>query len=189
MNEEQFAATVAQWLAPFVAECEIATKKSVLYDLSFDEQGQLHLGVDEQGEPKRGRGTGFEQDILVFERVSAGQTSIVPRVIAEVKLGRVTTHGALTYSEKARRIRTIYPFVRYGLLLGQMTAIPGRVLRLGQEFDFIAVVSHPTPPAEVGAIGQLFHDELQTSKKLGAILAGRTRVKILHRSLETTLEG
>jgi hypothetical protein len=113
----------------------VVSKKSVLYALSFDEQGQLQLGVDAAGEPVRGGGTGFEQDILIFERVQGGVTSIIPRVIAEVKFGRVTTHDALTYAEKARRIRIIYPFVRYGLILGQMSGIPGRVLRLGQEFD------------------------------------------------------
>lgn len=40
-------------------------------------------------------------------------------------------------------IRAIYPFVRYGLILGGLTAIPGRTLRLGTEFDFI--VALPTP--------------------------------------------
>lgn len=188
MNEEQFAAAVAQWVAPFVANCEVATKKSVLYDLSIDDQGQLRLGLDERGEPKRGGGTGFEQDILVFERFPAGRTSIVPRVIAEVKLGRITTHGALTYAEKARRIRAIYPFVRYGLLLGQMAAIPGRVLHFGQEFDFIAAMSYPARPAEIEALGHLFRDELAASRNLGAILAERAKVRVLHRGLEATLE-
>jgi hypothetical protein len=111
MSETQFADTVAGWLTSYVAGCEVATKKSVLYALSFDEQGQIQLGVDAAGEPVRGGGTGFEQDILIFERVQGGATSIIPRVIAEVKFGRVTTHDALTYAEKARRIRIIYPFV------------------------------------------------------------------------------
>src|SRR6266511_4188239 len=182
MSETQFADTVAGWLAPYVAGCEVATKKSVLYALSFDEQGQLQLGIDAAGEPVRGGGTGFEQDILIFERVQGGVTSIIPRVIAEVKFGRVTTHDALTYAEKARRIRIIYPFVRYGLILGQMSGIPGRVLRLGQEFDFITVVSSPTPPAEIETIGHIFLSELQASRDLGILLSGRKRVKGLFRS-------
>ncbi len=188
MTESEFAELVADWLPPFVPGCEVATKKSVLCAVSFDEQGRLQLGVDAQGEPVRGGGTGFEQDILVFERVQNGQTSIIPRVIAEVKLGRVTTHDTLTYAEKARRIRVIYPFVRYGLILGEMSSIPPRALRLGQEFDFIRVMSAAATPAEVESLGVIFAEELQASRDLGVILAGHKRVKGLYRSLKPNFE-
>ncbi len=150
----------------------------------------MQLGLDAKGEPVRGGGTGFEQDILVFEEVERTRphdTRIVPRVIAEVKLERVTTHDAITYSEKARRIRTIYPFVRYGLILGQMDKIPGRVLRLGQEFDFITVMSAPptdAPPTEIEMIRKLFAEEVQASKDLGAILSGKKKVTALLRRIE-----
>jgi len=166
----------------------VATKKSVLYAVSFDERGHLQLGVDAQGEPVRGGGTGFEQDILVFERVQNGQTNIIPRVIAEVKLGRVTTHDTLTYAEKARRIRVIYPFVRYGLILGEMSSIPPRALRLGQEFDFITVMSASASQAEVERLGAVFNEELQASRDLGMILSGRKRVKGLFRGLKPDFE-
>jgi hypothetical protein len=184
MSESRFTETLIASLAPFVAGCDIATRKSVLYAVSFDEHGKLQLGVDNAGEPIRGGGTGFEQDILVFERVQSGDTTVVPRVIVEVKFGSVTTHDAIIYSEKARRIRTIYPFVRYGLILGQMDSIPGRVLRLGQEFDFIVVVSYPTSQSEIKKVGNLFEEELQASRNLAAVLSGQKRIKALCRSLK-----
>ena len=183
MSESRFTETLIKSLTPFIPGCEIATKKSVLYALSFDEHGKLQLGVNNSGEPIRGGGTGFEQDILAFEKVESGDTTVIPRVIAEVKFDRVTTHDAIIYSEKARRIRTIYPFVRYGLILGQMEGIPGRVLRLGQEFDFIVVVSYPTPRSEIDAVGNLFREELQASRDLAAMLSGQKKIKALHRSL------
>ncbi len=188
MSESQFTETLIASLAPFVSECEIATKKSVLYAVSFDEHGKLQLGVNNAGEPIRGGGTGFEQDILVFERVQSGDTTVIPRVIAEVKFDRVTTHDAIVYSEKARRIRAIYPFVRYGLILGQMDGIPGRVLRLGQEFDFIVVMSYPIPQTELETVGNLFREELQTSRDLAVLLSGQRRIKVLHRSLRPVFE-
>lgn len=188
MNEAEFAETVAGWLTLYVTGCEVATKKSVLYALSFDEQGRLQLGVDEAGKPVRGGGTGFEQDILIYEQVQGGDTSIIPRVIAEVKLGRVSIHSVLTYAEKARRIRIIYPYVRYGLILGQMPSIPGRVLRLGQEFDFITVVSYPTPADEIEAIRRVFSDELQSSRDLGMLLSGQRKIKALFRGLRPIFE-
>lgn len=189
MTEAEFAEKVVELLTSLPAGCEIETKKSLLYALSFDEQGKLQLGLNDKGEPTRGGGTGFEQDILVFEKIgripsNPPNTSIVPRVIAEVKLDRVTTHDAITYSEKARRIRTIYPFVRYGLILGQIDKIPGRVLRLGQEFDFITGLSYPVPPAEVEMIRKLFAEEVQASKNLGAILSGKKKIISLFRRID-----
>ncbi len=113
----------------------------MLYDLSFDDRGKVALGVDpETGKPIQGKGKGFEQDILVFDKAPGGQTSIIPRVVAEVKYGAVNTHEVIVYSEKADRIRRVYPYVRYGFVLGGMAHIPGRVLRLGQRFDFIAAL-------------------------------------------------
>ena len=80
----------------------IETKRSVLYAVSFDDQGVLHLGQNTNREPMRGRGTGFEQDLLIFECSSDGQTRIVPGVSVELKFGGVTTHDSIVYSEKAR---------------------------------------------------------------------------------------
>lgn len=154
MNEMDFTNALAASLVRYLVGLEVATRKSLLYALSVDEDGRIQLGVDYKGEPLRGGGTGFEQDVLVFEKAETGATSVIPRVAAEVKFSSVTTHDAITYSEKARRIRTVYPFVRYGLILGQMSSIPRRVLRLGQEFDFILVVSQPATPAEIEALGR-----------------------------------
>ena len=154
----------------------------------MDEDGEIRIGVDNKGEPLRGTGSGFEQDLLVFERVEGGSTSIIPRVVAEVKVDGVTTHDCLTYSEKARRIRVVYPFVRYGMILGRMNTIPPRVLRLGQEFDFILVVHDPTSHEEVDVLGRLFQEEIQASKNLGLMFSGRKRIEAVVRSLGLVFE-
>ena len=186
MTEQQFTDALARALVPYLPEWEISTRTALLYALSVDETGKVRIRVDSRREPIRGRGTGFEQEFLVFERVEHGNTSIVPRVAAEVKLRRVTTHDALTYSEKARRARIIYPFIRYGLILGGMNRVPGRVLRLGQEFDFIVTISHPAPVEEIDALGSLLGDEVQASKDLGLMLASDRRVRAVVRALRPT---
>lgn len=182
MNESQFADALVTKLTKLPG-CEVETKKSVFYALSFDEQGRIQPEIDRMKLPSRGGGVAFEQDILVFETATVGQTSIVPRVIAEVKFERVTTHDTIVYSEKARRIRTIYPYVRYGLLLGKMDKIPPRVLRLGQEFDFIFVVSDLASDEEIGALRELIGKEVEASRDLGPLLSGAKRITSLHRQL------
>ncbi len=131
-TEDSFADALAAELSAFLKPHHIGRKRSLLYDLSFDHEGRVTMGVDpDSGEPIRGKGKGFEQDILVYDEASGHHTSIVPRIVAEVKFGAVTTHDVLVYSEKADRIRRVYPYLRYGFVLGNMKRIPGRVLRLG----------------------------------------------------------
>ncbi len=183
-SEDAFGARLAKRLRPMVPrKYSIGTKRSLLYAVSFDDEGALQLGQDSNLEPTRGGGTGFEQDLLLFERASGGATSIIPRVSVELKFGGVSTHDSIVYSEKARRIRAIYPFVRYGLILGGLTHIPGRTLRLGTEFDF--VVAMPTPIREAGLnrLAKVLRVELRLSCKLSDVLRGRDKVAALHRSL------
>lgn len=162
----------------------IETKRSLLYAVSFDDRGELQLGQNRAREPTRGGGTGFEQDLLLFERTSDGQTSIIPRVSIELKFGGVSTHDSIVYSEKARRIRAIYPFVRYGLVLGGLPYIPGRTLRLGAEFDFILAVPERIGTTAIGRIAKLLRRELRLSGKMTAVLRGRERIVVVHRSLK-----
>lgn len=135
MTEDQFAKLLVDGMKSRLKPHSVERKRALLYDLSFDHRGSIAMGVDpDTGTPIRGHGRGFEQDILVFDDVADGDTSVVPRVVAEVKWGSVTTHDVIVYSEKADRIRRVYPYVRYGFVLGGMRRIPGRVLRLGQRF-------------------------------------------------------
>lgn len=190
-TETAFGERLVKRLRPLLLRrYEIETKRSLLYAVSFDDEGRLQLGQDREREPTRGGGTGFEQDLLIFERVPdvTADTTIVPRVSVELKFGGVSTHDAIVYSEKARRIRAIYPFVRYGLILGGLTRIPGRTLRLGTEFDFIVALPTPIRNAALERVVKMLRRELQLSRKLTNILRGRDRVSVLYRSLSFRAE-
>src|SRR5205823_1193872 len=99
-EEERFAQALVDRLRGTLPGYQIETKKNVLYALYYDDDGRLQPGREGREIPLRGGGTGFQQDILVFKTVESGDTTIIPRVIAEVKFGRVTTHDSLVYSEK-----------------------------------------------------------------------------------------
>jgi hypothetical protein len=162
----------------------VERKRSLLYDLSFDHHGRVTMGVDpDSGEPIRGAGHGFEQDILVFHDAKDAHTSVVPRIVAEMKFGRVTTHDAIVYSEKADRIRRVYPYVRYGFVLGGLPHIPGRVLRLGQRFDFIAALSKDLHPQEVKVFIDLMRDEAEASVALSELLFCKRKPRLFRKRL------
>jgi hypothetical protein len=183
-NEDEFADVLAEKLRRPLNPHLVARKKSLLYDLSFDDKGKVALGVDpDSGEPVRGRGRGFEQDILVYDEISQGHTSIIPRIVAEVKFKNVTTHDVLVYSEKADRIRRVYPYVRYGFILGGMKTIPARVLRLGQRFDFMVAIDASLGPAEMSKFSAVMLEETEISKRLCDVLFGTMKPKLFRRSL------
>lgn len=182
MNEFEFTKKLVERLQATLTNLQVETGKSLFYTLNIDELGNIPLKLNQKGEPLRGRGVAFEQDIVLFERVD-GQTSIVPRVVVEIKFGGVTTHDAIVYSEKANRIRNIYPYLRYGLVLGDMGNIPPRVMRLGLGFDFIMRISSPPKPAEMVRLISLLVDEVETSRKLGRVFSGAARVSTFTRRI------
>jgi hypothetical protein len=183
MNEKEFTRALVERLRASIKDLEVETGKSIFYSVYIDETGNIPLHLNPQGEPMRGEGTGFEQDILLFEHVSC-QTSVVPRVAVEVKFRGVTTHDALVYSAKAERIRNVYPYLRYGLILGDMGKIPPRVLRLGREFDFIVRISNPPNPAEFAQLVNLLSNEAETSRILGKVFSGSANVFIFRRRVD-----
>lgn len=99
MTKKQFIDELIARVRPGIASAKIETGRSVLYEMPIDDEGVVNMGVDaDSGYAIRGRGTGFEQDILIFEEREGGHTAVIPRVIAEVKLNGVTTHDAIVYS-------------------------------------------------------------------------------------------
>ena len=103
--------------------------------------------------------------------------------MAEIKFGNVTTHDAIVYSEKADRIRRVYPYVRYGFIFGGMSHIPGRVLRLGQRFDFIAALGEELADDEMEKFSALLRNEASASMKLVEILFEKKKPSLYHKSL------
>lgn len=184
MNEAKFADLLLARLRPVLTPHIVKLKCSLLYDLSFDHKGSVAMGVDpDSGEPIRGGGRGFEQDILVFDQVADGQTSVVPRIVAELKYGSVTTHDVIVYSEKADRIRRVYPYVRYGLVIGGFDHIPGRVLRLGQRFDFIATISTELSENQLTGLCKLMREEAEASVTLTDMLFGSGHPTVIRKKL------
>ena len=134
----------------------------------------------------------YETDILVKEHVSSSQWT--PRLIIEAKLDRVTTHDAITYSQKAFTHKTVHPYLRYGILIGNRGhfPLPGRLVRHGAHFDFMLSMETFEPSSvELRTLLQLIGAEVTASRHLEEILyesrkTDRKRYWCLHRRLELT---
>jgi len=64
------------------------------------------LTYGNDNKPSGTKSAGYETDILINERLD--EKSWRPRIVIETKLGSVTTHDAITYSQKAQTL----PFIR-----------------------------------------------------------------------------
>src|SRR5262249_49381139 len=106
---------------------------SLLYKLHFDGAGKLC--PDNYQTPMRGQ-LAFETDILIRD-------ARVPLVAIELKLGHFTTHDVLTYSTKALKHKELYPYLRYGFVVGGMNKIQNRFFTHNSGFDFAFVFADP----------------------------------------------
>jgi len=62
--------------------------------------------------PKRGS-YAFQTDLLIIRK-----NNKLPLVVLETKYGGFSTHDVLTYSSKAQKHKEVYPYLRYGLVVG-----------------------------------------------------------------------
>ncbi len=131
----------------------------------------------------------YETDILVYEQVNTATWK--PRIVVETKLGSVTTHDAITYSQKAQTHKYVHPFLRYGILIGNREdyPLPGRLFRHGQHFDFmLSWKSFQADKNEFEKIIEILNDEIKASRTLDEILFNsrskdRQKFTSLHRPL------
>lgn len=181
MTEGAWVATMADWLRPQLPshlEVKVGERQPYLLEArSYSAQGP-------RPEP-----IGYETDILVIERGNEG--CWIPRVVIEAKLRSVTTHDAITYSRKAASHKSVHPYLRYGIMLGERKhyPLPGRLFRHGEQFDFMcSFVGTELTPAEGARFVELVLDEVRASRELASILyesrkPSRVRYAVLQRKL------
>jgi hypothetical protein len=140
---------------------------------------------DDPEEPKT---VPYETDILISE---VNDDLWKPRVVIEAKLGKITTHDAITYSTKASTHKHVHPYLRYGILIGNRGhyPLPGRLFRHGAYFDFmLSAAGTKLSKIEVDQLLGLIQSEVEASRKLEDILytsrkPGRSKYTLLHKPL------
>ena len=131
---------------------------------------------------------GFKTDILIFEKLK--NESWKPRVVIETKIRGVTTHDAITYSKKAANHKAVHPYLRYGIFIGKIEQIPRRLIRHGENFDFMITWADDKPsPEELDNFFDVIKREVDASLQLDRIYGRRETGKesqkytVLHRPL------
>ena len=171
-----------QNLLPKTTEIRVATGSKLPYAYEV----MKYRGL----QPDRTMPSQYETDIMICGVLSEDEW--IPRVIIEGKLDSVTTHDAITYSAKASTHKNVHPYLRYGILLGNRKhyPLPGRLIRHGANFDFMASWKGYKPEnLEWDRLIKVLAKEVAASEQLEEILSSsrspnRKRYSILHRRLE-----
>ena len=109
----------------------------------------------------------------------------IPRVVIECKIDAVTTHDALTYSAKAATHKHVHPYLRYGILIGEMHCVPSRLVHHGTQFDFMAAWAGDKPASgELKAFIDVLREEVRASRLLEQLMKTH-KFKLLHRPFIT----
>jgi len=164
MTEKQWVETIKEYLQSINLSDNIKidtlTKLPYAYEI---------LEYNKQFKPTKDNSMPFETDMLIYEQI--GEV-IKPRIIIEAKLEGITTHDAITYSYKAQNHKSITPFIRYGIIIGNRKhyPLPGRLFRHGTNFDFMmSFQKEELNQTEKTTFQDLLKKELLYSKQLEEI--------------------
>ncbi len=185
MNEIQWAKTVQAPLKQFFGEKYPQLEIFQGANLPYANEVLEYQGI----EPKETKPVVYETDLLVIEKLNSGNWK--PRVVIECKIDSVTTHDAITYSEKAFAHKRVHPYLRYGILIGNRKRypLPGRLFRHGLYFDFmVSWVGFDSTKSERADFLDIVLDEVKSSQSLEEMLfnsrhSNRKRYVVLHKPL------
>jgi len=183
MQEEQiFREAIVESLRKRTTDLNVAVEphKSLWYSLHVSEDGQIEPTGDK---PKRGYDA-FEQDIVIFEAIDERE---VPRVVIETKVYECSTHEAITYSNKARLLKQVYPFLQYILALGGMDRVTPKLIKHGEFFDGIMVLDFDSSrksieKKDLSGFIDFVRKEISVSKKIGQARKGVLNIKAFLKS-------
>ncbi|MCY4046821.1 MAG: hypothetical protein OXF42_01755 [Candidatus Dadabacteria bacterium] len=189
MKERDWAERVAEIIKRSSGQYKVEVEKGLLYASQVREHG---------GEKPKREEVSYKTDLLVSEQMEGGRWT--PRVVIETKVikkkGRgVTTHDAITYSQKATDHKNVYPYLRYGISVGNIgeLGLPGRLFRHGVAFDFMVSWKGFCPTEqEEGTLIRIVQEEFQISRELEEMFfdsrkRNRRKYCAIHKPLKTEI--
>lgn len=157
----------------------------LLYRITVDNRLEVRVSASH---PRRGQ-SAFQTDLCVFEQVAPNEGAAVvklPRVVLEFKTG-LSTHDLLTYSAKARKHKEIYPYLRYGLIVGRETKVHGKFFIHNESLDFLLAISSllTDKAALQHAVCGLLQEEIRASRILEEVIFNKRSISLYRTAVVT----
>jgi len=130
MTEKELAELLKARLDKDLTGYTTSIGEALIYKVIITEEGKFH--PDKPLMPKRGQ-LSFQTDVLV-------KKDHIPLIVIETKYGGVSSHDVLIYSSKAIKHKEIYPYLRYGLVVGDLEVIENKFCTNKTGIDFAMVI-------------------------------------------------
>src|SRR5665647_1175784 len=178
MREYEFVGQVVQLLKekkilpePYVARMNANLYYQIIADNNLNITARLK-------NPKRGD-SAFQTDLCIFRKKNDIE---LPKIVFEFK-ANLTSHDVITYSNKARRHKQIYPYLRYGLIAFELSTIPKRFFVHNESLDFIFATKEHTDSLQ-RLLRRLIKQELKQSDDLESTIFGNKKHDFFRTKIE-----
>ncbi len=170
MNEAKFRHELKEKLGENLeGGYSIKENENLIYKVIID--GNLEYKPNDPKKPKRGV-YAFQTDVVIGRK---NGNSFLPLVVIETKYEGFSTHDVLTYSTKALKHKEIYPYVRYGLVVGGNDKIDNRFFTHNIGFDFAIALQNIDEQGRRKLRDIIVEKQLKIAELLLDIFEGRKR--------------
>jgi len=139
---------------------------NLIYKVIIDYNLQFHPRNPKN--PSRGV-MAFQTDILIKDKERG-----LPLVVIEVKYGGFSTHDVLIYSTKATKHKEIYPYLRYGFVVGGQNILQNRFFIHNTGIDFALAVDDKN---NLNNLVSIVKKQIDDANKLIKIMQNKNQIK------------
>jgi len=170
MNETQFTEILEKFLKKELKGYEVKRNENLIYKVIVNENMQFNPKNPKK--PKRGN-LSFQTDLMI-------KKNDLPLVVIETKFGGFSTHDVLTYSTKALKHKEVYPYLRYGFVVGGVKIIQNRFFTHNLGFDFAIAIEDIN---HLRSFLDLVKRQIKNSEMLLKIMKEKNKTKLFSSNL------
>jgi len=184
MKELEFQHSLKEKLQEIIKDnkYEVKKKANLLYKVVVNEN--LEFEPDTPAKPSRGN-YAFQTDLLIIKKENE-----LPLVVIECKVAKeypkrdgrkwkasFSTHDILTYSSKAQKHKEIYPFLRYGLVVGGTDVIHHRFFIHNIGFDFALALEDINSYTSLQKLARIIHQQIENAELILSVFKDKNQVQ------------
>ncbi|MHB2155766.1 hypothetical protein ACX8XN_15400 [Calditrichota bacterium GD2] len=171
MTESKFKNIVKNILkeALEIDKYDVQSDKNLIYKVIVNESFKFDPNVPDN--PRRGN-YAFQTDLLITKN-----NNRLPLVVIETKYGGFSTHDVLTYSSKAQKHKEVFPYIRYGLLVGGTPKITNKFFIHNIGFDFALALEDTENNSATNELVEIIKDQINNAESILEVLRVKNKTK------------
>jgi len=113
---------------------------------------------------------------------------LLPLVVIEIKYGDFDTHNILAYSEKALKHKEIYPYLRYGSVIGNIEKIPNKFFKHNKGLDFAYSLKDINDDKSIKELVEIIKQQVDSARSILDIINSDKKIKKFNTIVEISFD-